>query len=102
MAEGGGFAQSAACLASRACAPSPRRGCARAALCDDRRNENRRNKGGVMVDLVLKGGRVIDPSQGIDKVADVAFAAGKVVEVGTNLPPGKAEVRDVPGLIVTP
>src|SRR4051794_29791297 len=55
-----------------------------------------------MVDLVLKGGRVIDPSQGIDKVADVAFAAGKVVEVGTNLPPGKAEVRDVSGLIVTP
>lgn len=55
-----------------------------------------------MVDLVLKGGRVIDPSQGIDKVADVAFAGGKVVEVGSNLPPGKAEVRDVSGLIVTP
>jgi dihydroorotase len=55
-----------------------------------------------MVDLILKGGRVIDPSQGIDKLADVAFAGGKVVEVGSNLPPGGAEVQDVSGLIVTP
>ena len=33
-------------------------------------------------DLILKGGRVIDPSQNIDRVTDVAFAGGKVAKVG--------------------
>ncbi|MEM7775003.1 MAG: amidohydrolase/deacetylase family metallohydrolase [Pseudomonadota bacterium] len=53
-------------------------------------------------DLILKGGRVIDPSQDIDGVADVAFADGKVAQVGPSLPVGTAEVRDVSGHIVTP
>ena len=54
-------------------------------------------------DLILKGGRVIDPSQNIDGVRDVAFAAGKVAAIGANLKPGPAtEVRDVAGHIVTP
>jgi dihydroorotase len=53
-------------------------------------------------DLVLKNGRVIDPSQGIDRVADVAFAGGKVAAVGAGLDPGGGAVRDVSGLIVTP
>ena len=26
-----------------------------------------------MTDLIIRGGRVIDPSQGIDRIADVAF-----------------------------
>ena len=52
-----------------------------------------------MTDLVLKGGRVIDPSQGIDRVTDVAFRAGKVLAVADNLP---GPARDVTGCIVTP
>src|SRR3979409_2667080 len=54
-------------------------------------------------DLVLRGGRVIDPSQKLDAVTDVAFAAGKVVMVGNelNVDPG-TDVRDVSGYIVTP
>jgi dihydroorotase len=52
-------------------------------------------------DLILKGGRVIDPSQNIDRVTDVAFSGGKVAKVGDNL--GDAsEVRDVKGYVVTP
>ena len=51
-------------------------------------------------DLVLKNGRVIDPSQNIDRINDVAFAKGKVAAVGDNLK--GAGVRDVSGLIVTP
>ncbi len=51
-------------------------------------------------DLVLKSGRVIDPSQGIDKVADVAFSDGRVAEVGDNL--SGNDTRDLTGLIVTP
>jgi dihydroorotase len=53
-----------------------------------------------MNELVLKGGRVIDPAQGLDKVADVAFAGGKVAAIGEGLS-GKDE-RDVTGKIVTP
>ena len=54
------------------------------------------------MDLILKGGRVIDPSQGIDQVMDVGFRAGKVAAVSAALVPGSAEVRDVSGLIVSP
>ena len=53
-----------------------------------------------MIDLVLKGGRVVDPSQGIDKVTDIAFAGGKVAAIGDNLS-GK-DSRSVAGKIVTP
>ncbi len=54
-------------------------------------------------DLLLKGGRVIDPKNNIDAVRDVAIAAGKIARVGTNLPAAQArQVADVSGLIVTP
>src|SRR5882724_9028463 len=54
-------------------------------------------------DLVLRGGRVIDPSQKLDAVTDVAFAAGKVAAVGNALKvDGGTDVRDVSGTIVTP
>ena len=54
-------------------------------------------------DLVLRGGRVVDPSQKLDAVTDVAFSGGKVAMVGHALKadPG-TEVRDVSGYIVTP
>jgi dihydroorotase len=57
----------------------------------------------VGFDLILKGGRVIDPSQGLDRVADVAFADGKVARVGDDLR-GDAgtDLRDVSGFIVSP
>ncbi len=51
-------------------------------------------------DLVLKNGRVLDPSQAIDRVTDVAFADGKVAAVGDNL--DAHDTRDVAGKIVTP
>lgn len=54
-------------------------------------------------DLILRGGRVIDPSQNIDRVCDVAFAGGKVHSVGDRLPAGpKTEQRDMTGKVVTP
>jgi dihydroorotase len=54
-------------------------------------------------DLILRGGRVIDPSQKLDATTDVAFAGGKVAAVGQGLKadPG-TNVRDVSGYIVTP
>jgi dihydroorotase len=54
-------------------------------------------------DLILRGGRVIDPSQNLDTVADVAFAAGKVARVATRLEGGPAtDIHDVSGSIVAP
>ena len=53
-------------------------------------------------DLILAGGHVIDPSQKLDGVMDVAFAGGRVARVGRDLPREGAEVRDVSGHIVTP
>jgi dihydroorotase len=53
-------------------------------------------------DLVLRHGRVVDPSQGIDRVTDVAFSGGAVAAIGDRLDTAGADVRDVGGLIVTP
>jgi len=54
------------------------------------------------MDLILRGGRVIDPGQGLDGVRDVGFANGKVAAIATRLDSATAEVRDVSGLIVAP
>jgi dihydroorotase len=54
-----------------------------------------------MFDLVLKGGRVIDPAADRDEVADVAFANGLVAAVGNDLGPAK-ETRKVDGRMVVP
>jgi dihydroorotase len=54
-------------------------------------------------DLVLRGGRVVDPSQKLDAITDVAFSGGKVAAVGNALKTGPGtDVRDVSGYIVTP
>jgi dihydroorotase len=54
-------------------------------------------------DLILAGGRVIDPSQNLDGMMDVAFAGGQVARIGQDLPrEGVAKVCDVSGHIVTP
>jgi dihydroorotase len=54
-------------------------------------------------ELILKGGRIVDPSQNLDRIADVAFAGGRVARIGTNLPADAGtDVRDVGGLIVAP
>ncbi|MSO90182.1 MAG: amidohydrolase/deacetylase family metallohydrolase [Acetobacteraceae bacterium] len=54
-----------------------------------------------MFDLVLKGGRVIDPAQSLDGVMDVAFTDGRVAAVGPDLEPAQNS-RDCTGLVVTP
>jgi len=55
------------------------------------------------MELILKGGRVIDPSQGFDGIADVGFSGGKVISFAKSLTPyAQTQVRDVTGLIVTP
>jgi dihydroorotase len=53
-------------------------------------------------DLVLSGARVLDPSQNIDRVTDVAFSEGKVAAVGDGLAGDAMTVKGCAGTIVTP
>lgn len=54
-------------------------------------------------DLIVSGGHVVDPSQDIDGVRDVAFAGGKVASVAENIPYNRAvETIDARGKLVTP
>ena len=53
-------------------------------------------------DLVIKGGRVIDPANHIDDVMDVAVTADRIAAVAKEIPTGAGKVVDASGLIVTP
>jgi dihydroorotase len=54
------------------------------------------------VDLIVKGGRVIDPANGRDEIADVAFADGRVATIGAGIGAEAREAVDASGLIVVP
>ena len=53
-------------------------------------------------DTVLKGGRVIDPKNGVDGVRDIGIKKGRIAAVAPRLDPGAAKVIDAAGLVVTP
>ena len=54
-------------------------------------------------DLLLTNGRVLDPSQNMDMITDIAFKDGKVIKIGNSLDVTKANnIRDVSGKLVTP
>ncbi len=53
--------------------------------------------------MLIHGGRLIDPSQGIDARRDVRIAGGAVVEIGEHLQPAFGEqVFDATGAVVAP
>ena len=53
-------------------------------------------------DLIIKGGRVIDPSVGLDAIRDVAIAGGKIVAVDADIAGDATETIDARGKIVAP
>ena len=54
-------------------------------------------------DLLIKGGHVIDPRNGVNGKSDVAVKNGKIARVANRIDPAEAaKVIDVPGLYVTP
>ncbi|NLT42129.1 MAG: amidohydrolase/deacetylase family metallohydrolase [Anaerolineae bacterium] len=58
---------------------------------------------GRRYDLIIRGGRVLDPAQGIDGIRGVAIAAGKVEAVEASIAPGSGtRVVDATGRLVTP
>ena len=55
------------------------------------------------IDILLKGGHVMDAKNRIDRKMDVAIKGGKIFRVATDIPAGSAKkVLDVSGLIVSP
>jgi dihydroorotase len=55
-----------------------------------------------MSKLVLKNGRVVDPSQNIDRICDVAIEDGTIREIAESIDTTGAEQFDASGLIVAP
>ncbi|MDQ2103950.1 amidohydrolase/deacetylase family metallohydrolase [Azospirillum isscasi] len=54
-------------------------------------------------DLVLRGGRILDPANGLDLVGDLAVAKGRIAAVAERLPDDAAgTILDVTGKLVTP
>jgi dihydroorotase len=53
-------------------------------------------------DLLIKGGRVIDPSVGLDAVRDVAIAGGRIVSVEADIVGDAVDTIDARGKIVAP
>lgn len=51
---------------------------------------------------VLRGARVIDPAQSIDRVSDVLIREGKILDIGDNLAPPESEVINLQGETLTP
>lgn len=55
------------------------------------------------IDILLKGGRVIDAANNIDSRMDVAVKDGKIFRVAADIPLGTAKkVLDVSGMLVSP
>jgi len=54
-------------------------------------------------DLVLAGGHVIDPANGVNAVMDVAVSGGAIARIEKSIPPAQAKNHiDVSGLYLTP
>ena len=52
--------------------------------------------------VLLKNGRVIDPSQEMDQIADVLAIDGKIADIAANIAAKGAEVFDCSGMWVVP
>lgn len=61
------------------------------------------SQSGGVLELILKGGHVIDPANGIDGLMDVGIAAGKIARLAPAIPSAEAaRAVDVSGLFITP
>jgi dihydroorotase len=53
-------------------------------------------------DIVLRGGRVIDPKNNVDAIRDVAIKGGKVAAVAPSISGRARQTVDASGLLITP
>ena len=52
-------------------------------------------------DVLIRNGRVIDPANGVDRIADIGIKDGYIVSVGNNLQRSALEEFDATGCIAT-
>lgn len=52
--------------------------------------------------LLLKGGRIVDPAQNFNKVADIRIENGLISEIGENLSAEGMEIFEAQGLVISP
>ena len=52
--------------------------------------------------LVIKNGRIVDPTQNLDRVADLAISDGVIAETAENIDATGSNVFDASGMIVAP
>ena len=63
----------------------------------------RERTGSAPRDVLLRGGRILDPARGVDEVGDVLLRGGSVEAQGRSLSaPDDAEVLDCAGAIIAP
>src|ERR1700722_14252522 len=53
-------------------------------------------------DLIIKGGRVIDPSRKLDAIGDVAIGQGRIIAIKTSIAAQAVETIDARGKLVVP
>lgn len=56
----------------------------------------------VKYDLIVKGGRVVDPSRKLNAILDVAIANGRIAAIEANISAGAMETLDARGKLVVP
>ncbi|HIC48415.1 MAG TPA: dihydroorotase, partial [Dehalococcoidia bacterium] len=57
----------------------------------------------MTANVLIKGGRIIDPSQSVDEISDLLVTNGVITEIKTSLDkPRNSEVFDAEGKIVCP
>src|SRR5262249_38238495 len=64
--------------------------------------DRRTNMSRLDSSLLIQNGRVIDPSQSVDRKADLLIRNGRVVAIGESLPADGAEHLDASGSVVAP
>jgi len=52
--------------------------------------------------LLLKGGRIVNPAEAYDQIADIMIENDRIIEIGKELNAAGAEVFDAQGLVVAP
>ncbi|HJO02629.1 MAG TPA: dihydroorotase [Acidobacteriota bacterium] len=55
-----------------------------------------------MSNLLLRGGRLVDPANGVDTVGDVLVVDGAIEQAGSRIDAGDAETIECDGMIVAP
>ena len=52
--------------------------------------------------LIIRGGRILDPGRGVDKVGDILIQDGRIAALQPGIKENGAKVIDAKGLIVCP